>query len=352
VTVVMLQPHAPRALLPIVLCWIGVASAGVQGPPEVSPGSAGAIGVRNAHAMAFDPRGARVVLFGGADASSVRNETWTWEPRARRWARLDAGSPPARTFPALAADEARGELVLFGGNRVLFGRDGEQNTLLDDTWVLRGGRWVRLEVRGPGARAEAAMARDPRRQRVVLFGGYGRTSEGRVRYGDTWEWNGERWDLAATGGPAPRNGGALAYDDRRGRVVLSGGPPAVAGPETWEWDGRVWQRGPDRPPPARFNPAMAYHAAIAALVRFGGWTGRDRVSETWIRGDAGWSEIGGERPAPRNHSAVAYDPVRQRVVLFGGHDGDQVFGDTWEFDGRAWTLEASVPPQKRADNQH
>jgi hypothetical protein len=49
---------------------------------------------------------------------------------------------------------------------------------------------------------------------------------------------------------------------------------------------------------------------------------------------------------------MAYDSRRRRTVLFGGHDGENVFGDTWEWDGRRWTLQAGVPPRRRADNGH
>ena len=64
------------------------------------------------------------------------------------------------------------------------------------------------------------MAYDRGRQRVVLFGGYERTPDARVRLGDTWEWDGTGWTLASTTGPAPRNGAVMAYDERLGRVVF------------------------------------------------------------------------------------------------------------------------------------
>lgn len=36
------------------------------------------IGVRNAHAMAYDNGRGRVILFGGADESKVCGDTWEW----------------------------------------------------------------------------------------------------------------------------------------------------------------------------------------------------------------------------------------------------------------------------------
>ena len=235
---------------------------------------------------------------------------------------------------------------------MLFGRDDEWDTLLGDTWVLRDGGWHRRDVRGPAPRAEAAMAYDRRRGRVVLFGGYVRTPDGRTRLGDTWEWDGERWEEKVASGPPPRNGGALAFDERRGRLVLSGGPPAFVTPETWEWDGRAWRAFPPPHPSARFNPVMVSHDGIGALVRFGGWTGTERAADTWLLTGDGWHELTIPGPPPRNHSGMAYDARRQRIVLFGGHDGDRVFGDTWEFDGRQWVQVKRTPPQMRVDNGH
>ena len=293
-----------------------------------------------------------MLLFGGADASRVRGDTWAWSPRRLEWTAIAAAGPPARTFPAMVFDGARGEIVLFGGNRVLFGPDDEWNTLLGDTWVLRGNRWEQRHVRGPGARAEAAIAYDGRRERVVLFGGYVRTPTGRTRLGDTWEWDGDRWQQVASSGPEPRNGAALAFDARRGTIVLSGGPPAFVAPDAWEWDGRSWRVAAPPHPAPRFNPVMTWHARMGAVLRFGGWTGAVRAADTWVRADAGWQPVHAEGPPARNHAAMAYDVRRGRAVLFGGHDGELVFGDTWEFDGSRWHRMAETPPQPRVRNHH
>lgn len=314
-------------------------------PPSTPP-----IGVRNAHALFFDEVRGRVVLYGGADASRVLDETWEWNRPQRRWERIDTPGPGARTFPAVAYDRARGEAVLFGGNQVLFGRGDETDTFLADTWVWRGARWVRRgTATHPGPRAEAAMAYDPRRERVVLFGGYRRTAAGTLRLGDTWEWDGNGWREVATTGPAPRNGAALAYDQRLNAIVLSGGPPAFVTSETWFWDGRVWTKAEGPGPPGRFNPVMIYHGGLEALLRFGGWTGSERADDTWIRDARGWSHLEISGPSARNHTAMAYDPRAAVGVLFGGHDGDRVFGDTWEIDGRGWRRVGCVPSERRLE---
>jgi len=80
------------------------------------------------------------------------------------------------------------------------------------------------------------VAYDLRRQRLVLFGGYRTSGADRVRLGDTWEWDGSRWEEKASArGPEPRNHASMAYDESRGVMVLFGGHDGdrVFG-DTWE----------------------------------------------------------------------------------------------------------------------
>jgi hypothetical protein len=308
------------------------------------------IGVRNGHAMVYDAAVGRVVSYGGANASEVLGDTWTWDGDARTWRLLAGTGPGPRTFPAMAYDARRRQTILFGGNRVLFGRNDEDASFLSDTWSLQEGRWTVRRATGPAPRAEAGMAYDARRGRVVLFGGHRRTAEGRIRLGDTWEWDGERWTEMAAKGPAPRSGAAFAYDERRERIVLFGG--SGASNDTWEWDGIQWTPAPAGDPPGRFNAAMAFDGRAGVLLRFGGWTGTTRVGDTWTLLRGTWERLPVQGPSARNHSPMAFDRRRNRVVLFGGHDGEYVFGDTWEWDGRRWIQAGFTARQKRVDNGH
>jgi hypothetical protein len=314
--------------------------------------AAAAPGVRNAHALASDPGRAGVLLLAGADASAVRSDLWLRS--GGRWDALNPPGdvPPPRTFPAVATDSKRGRVVLFGGNRVLFGSEHDTGTFLADTWEWDGASWTHLEVSGPSPRAEAAMAYDEGRGRVVLFGGYSLGGTGMVRHGDTWEWDGARWSRPSETGPSPRTGAAMAYDARLGRIVLFGGGTGVApSGETWEWDGGSWKLRA-AVAPGRYNAAMAYDAARGRLVRFGGWDGERRTADTWLNDGERWIQVVVASPFPRNHAAMAYDPARERAVLFGGHDGDNVFGDLWEWDGVRWVASYQVPIEPRLDNGH
>jgi hypothetical protein len=334
--------------MPAIILLAGALGAGdtPARPPTVNA----SFTVRNAHALAHDSRHQRTVLFGGADESQVLGDTWVWAPAERRWRPVPGLGPDARTFPAMTFDGRREVVVLFGGNRVLFGRDPSADTFLADTWLLRGEHWTQLQVSGPSARAEAAVAYDAWRGVVVLFGGYRRRAGEMERLGDTWEWDGRRWAQVTSTGPSPRNGAVMAYHQQRGRVLLFGG----RGPsnETWEWDGHRWTLVPAGDVPGRFNAAMAYDARRHALVRFGGWTGSTRTADTWLFTVGRWQQADVAGPDPRNHAAMAYDHNRGVTVIVGGHDGERVYGDTWEWDGWRWALRAGVPPRRRVDNGH
>lgn len=310
--------------------------------------AASSLTVRNAHAMAFDGDREVVLLFGGADDRRVLGDLWAWN--GDRWRCLSDEGPPPRTFPALAYDAARSRLVLFGGNRVLFGSDDEADTFLDDMWTWDGRLWRRIGTETPPPRAEASMVYDAARERIVLFGGHRRVDGERIRLGDTWEWDGKRWERKSVEVPPPRNGTAMAYDAHRKRVVLFGGSGASS--ETWEWDGQAWEQVQGAKTEGRFNSAMAYDAIREAVIRFGGWTRHGRVGDTWRYDGTRWTKIADDGPAGRNHTSLVWDDRRGVAVLFGGHDGDRVFGDTWEWDGERWKPRTELSPRPRVDNGH
>ncbi len=309
------------------------------------------LSVRNAHAMAYDDARHRVVLFGGADAEQVRGDTWEWD--GRKWAQVSTDGPSPRTFAAMTYDHTRRRILLFGGNRVLFGKDDTDYTFYNDLWEWDGKQWRRLMADSPPARAEAAFAYDERRQRAVLFGGYFIQDSKTHRLGDTWEWDGRNWVKVSDAGPSPRNGVAMSYDHKRGRVVLFGGNIRNDGADqTWEWDGRNWHLIASAKTEPRFNVAMCYDEARSRVIRFGGWNGNGRVNEMWEYDGESWRRLAAPAPSARNHTAMVYDRARRRVVLFGGHEGEFIFGDTWEWEGKRWQRKSFTEPQKRVDNGH
>ena len=73
---------------------------------------------------------------------------------------------------------------------------------------------------------------------VALFGG-ARLLDPQAFFGTTWTWDGKHWTLRQDIGPAPRSQHAMAFDAKRGRLVVFGGfavPPGqiLTFGDTWE----------------------------------------------------------------------------------------------------------------------
>jgi hypothetical protein len=322
--------------------------AGVVPLPKVglaaTPTFAGP-GHLNAHCGAWDGRQQATFIFGGADERQVLSAFW--QLRGGSWRRLPSG-PPARTFAAAAFDAGRDRFILFGGNRVLFGPEGATDTLLDDHWEWDGRRWNPFDGPRPPARTEAAMAFDENRHRIILFGGWQCRDGERTRLGDVWEFDGAGWVRSDVTGPEDRSGCAMAYDTLGRRILLAGGNGPRA--DMWALDERGWSRLPDLPQ-ARFNPALAYDRGRRAAVLFGGWTGKDRLSSTALFRHQGWRNYAGREPPPRNHSLLLPVGDGSRLLLIGGHNGDQILADQWEWTGRWGAIRGSAP-KLRVENNH
>jgi hypothetical protein len=173
--------------------------------------------------MAYDEGRQRTVL---ACATGQLDQTWEWD--GTNWLRrLPAQSPlPPRADAALAYDVARARVVLFGGQR--------SGAYLNDTWEWDGTNWSLRAMTGPAGRAGHGLAYDRARARTVLFGG----GDFQTTYADTWDWNGTAW-TQPFGLQAPSTRWTvLAYDSRRQRTVLYGN-----GEDTWElaatWPGHA-----------------------------------------------------------------------------------------------------------------
>src|SRR5712671_1087316 len=259
------------------------------------------------------------------------------------WVAVTASpSPPARSWPALAYDSARGRTVLFGG--------GAGGTWFNDTWELDGSGWTQVTTaQAPAARSGHALAYDSGRGRVVLFGGetgFGPGSE----VGDTWEFDGSQWtQVQVAVAPAARLDHALAYDSARRRTVLFGGHALGAFADTWEFDGSQWALIATASPQGRYAHALAYDAARGAAVLFGGITwGGQVLNDTWMYDGTRWTPVlPALAPSTRYFHKLAYDSARGMTVLFGGFLANTL-ADTWLFDGVTWAPVAAVtaPPAR------
>ena len=296
---------------------------------------------RSGHRMVYDPVRARVILFGGSNATGYLNDVWEFETATRQWTNVTPPSGPApipRSNFAMAYDEARNKVVVYGGN---CSTQYSNVSIIGDTWEWdpAARTWahrpasslVFVGLSGSGA------TYDPVRQQVILFGG---RPYWQFDYNGMFAWDGNNWvALSPATTPVGRALHGLTTDRARNRVVMFGGYNGNVLNDTWEWDGSNWtQFATSGPNPGHLGaPAMAYHAARNKIVLFGGSATAD---DTWEWDGASWNTLSPQTsPSPRA-SAMVYDASQAKLVMFGGGPQD----DTWLSDEpSSITLEATGP---------
>lgn len=277
------------------------------------------------------------------------------------------GSLPSRGGAALAYDQARGQVVLFGGF------DGSR--MLADTWLWDGHGWISAHsAAAPPAREDAAMAYDPATKAVVLFGGtVERNHQSSVALNDTWTWNGTTWTRRHPLHQPPWSSGlAMSYDPRSQSVLLLTLPsihPTIdltpdgvnlrgaAAFGTWRWDGSDWRELQTPSAPLFATAGVAFHGnpRLTALphgagLLFYSWsvytgscpgggqcgTGPDpngtRNSQTWTWDGTRWTEQHPSR-APVAGQLVATPGADEAPTVFASFASD---GATWRWTGSDW----------------
>ena len=296
-----------------------------------------------------------LILFGGLNPTGVLGDTWLYDGSDWVLHTQASPTPEPRQRMAMAYDSKRNRVILFGG-------DNAAKVVLGDTWQFSDGKWEQLDpVASAPPRYSHYMAYDSARDRIVLFGGYPRhssthcTADAASR--ETWEFDGTTWyQVQTTSAPGQFVGGAMVYDEARGKMVLFTGWEACGfgwHNETWEYDGLDWVRTTYGVPGTfwRYAVAMAYDVSRGRSVLFGGFHHGVNVGlqETWEYDGAQWALISpAVSPPGRWGHAMAYDSGKGRPVVFGGANETMYLGDTWEYDGTTWAqvLTAGQPPAR------
>ena len=287
--------------------------------PVASPGP------RLGHALVYDERRDRILLFGGAGVDrEPAGDTWEWD--GRRWRLLTSSGPSPRNWPSMAYDARREEVVLFGGR----GPGGRQGPSLADTWRWNGREWRRLDADGPPGRDHAGMVYDRRRDRMVLFGGW----DGSATRNDTWELVAGRWQAVDAAGPGRRAAHAMVYDERRQVAWLHGGRDLdVFYDDVWLFDGKQWSRQVAGPGPSARGFQAAFYDPIAAEVLIYGGISPDPLRDMWRWDGSSWHRHDGSTPPARSAYSAAYDRKSRSALL---HGGGHRTGETWWIADETW----------------
>ena len=197
--------------------------------PATSPSA------RNYSAMAYDTGRQVMVLFGGTDKTD-NAQSDTWEYNGTTWKALAPNTEPN-------AREGHGMIYDPGTKRIVMHAGLVAGVYDRDTWVYDGNDWSQLANNAAMAvHGYFAMAYDPDRKVTVLYGGENTAAGNTVVLGETWEFNGTTWtQRTPAANPGKRTKAAMAYDPVRKQMVLFGGNNGTnLLRDAWTWDGTTW----------------------------------------------------------------------------------------------------------------
>jgi len=299
----------------------------------------------------YDTARDRVVIFGGIGQSNRDdNDVWALSlAGAPTWTALTpTGEPPGqRSFGSAIYDPVRDRMVIFAGLAT--------HTYCDDVWGLSLGGvpgWTPLIPTAlPTPGTEHSAIYDPVRDRMLVDDV--RSYESPV---DVWSlslagtpvWTAQ-WPVGQV--PSGRPGCAVIYDPVRDRMLVYGGfnrtsrvwfnevwALSLGGTPIWttltsmgtppKWPRRCAIYDPPRDRMLVFGDSTAYHPAVWALS---------------LAGTPTWTLLApaGAPPASAEGCTAVYDPAGDRVLVFGGYS---VYDFPKSYHGEVWALSLSRGP--------
>jgi len=289
---------------------------------------------REHHAMAYDSDNGITVAFGGVPFSgSAFSDTWEWNGSAWTAGALIGPNPGTLFNARMAYDRVSKKIVLFGGTGIAGSTSNSSKTWEYDTATKR---WTFKTSFGPLRRSAHAMAFDPKRGSIILYGGIGDSAV----FGDTWEWKGGVWSQLTVAGPPNRGYHQMTLDSSTNTIVLFGGDNfgALRG-DTWEWNGAgsgTWTQRSTTGPVARYYHAMAPAADCGRVMLFGGLDHVNlHMSDFWEWNGAlgAWTQLSATGPSGRISAGMVYHAATKNVLLFGGGVINNVSAETWKWAG-------------------
>lgn len=296
---------------------------------------------RWAASMAYDEARHDVVLFGGLSGGAPLGDTWSWD--GTRWTPHQGltVTPPPRQGAAMAYDELDRQVLLFGG----VGSNGP----LNDSWAWDGAAWQQLHPsHSPSKREGGDAVYDPGLKAIILFGGMDDSTATASAINDTWSWSRGDWTQLQAQGPAGGVRPRLAWLGGANLIERFGDCRGSHDAAIYSFDGQNWTPKPTtgQAPPALCLPSLGGDLAHNAVVLFGGnpGTGVSPVpADTWIYDGNAWTKASpAQSPPARDDARLIYDSDHRVLVLFGGQGLNQgqsgPLNDTWTWDGSIWTL--------------
>ncbi|MBK8100473.1 MAG: hypothetical protein IPK26_25530 [Planctomycetes bacterium] len=258
---------------------------------------------------AFDTARGKIVML-------LQGNTWYYDGRTWQLAATQGPWPTDQSTNSHAWDPIRQRLVYY---------------FLGSVYEWDGVQWHTIPADLGWPLGWRAFGFDPVLGRVIA-----------THFNGAWSavmaWDGVAWVHIATAivpAAMPIYGMAVHTDPLRNRLVLYGGALQGSGASgnLWEWDGNAWNLLATGP--ARRHPVVARHLGTGRLLISGGDDGANVQFDTWYYDGSFHLQSQSAQPCV---TTMAVDPVRQRIVAVGCDDDR-----TWESDGLHWTQMAPAP---------
>jgi hypothetical protein len=229
-------------------------------------------------AMAVDDPHRQAIMFGGqVPGLGLTNTTFRVNQTTAVWNLLnETVAPSPRTDFSFASAPGCGMAVLFGGVVNI-----TTQAVTNDTWLFNFTtlRWINITPAvGPAPRQGAALAVDDRRCEAVLFGGVDLTyhsgnSTGNVRWNDTWslDLSTRRWSpVAAINTPPSLSDSGFLYDNTSRLFLLYGGCESLCTGQIWRFSlsNNAWNSvaGTSYAPVGRGGAVWSYSATYDVAI--------------------------------------------------------------------------------------
>lgn len=296
--------------------------------PNMPEGRASAIFI-------YHPPSKALFLFDGYQIHpDSGNSVWKWDGKI--WEKIVATGPESRSLSAGAYNKDTGLIQLFGG----VGKGGYEKSKKGDSWSFDGARWQKVTTNNIGTRDHHKMVYADHLNAFVLYGG---NDEKRASDTTTWILKDNKFTPLKIPGPGARYHFGMAYDPLRKKIVLYGGGKAQVRNELWEFDGKVWSKINAKDyPGGRLRHNLIYVDHLKMIVLHGG--NEETNGWTWGWDGHNWKKIAEGGPVG-DLQALGYDPIRKSIVAYGGSGSNGTLASwLWELKDGTW--------KKISDNGH
>ena len=305
------------------------------------PGDEAFPAYRYSHIGALDAADERLLITGGSSEEGRRVDAWAFQLSSEEWTQL--GEPPESMF--------RSTLVSRGDQAWVFAGTGGDGQVSDRLWQwdMSTDVWA-ARSQGPEPRYKAAAVRVG--DEMLVHGGRDKVDDEDLTRADLWVYDldEDSWrELETEGGPGPLTRQALLWDERAGKVWLSGGIDEADDRHSWlwslDWETGAWTMVADD---EQGLPDHASHSFWMQGERLCVWGGSGSDHDIWCFDDEGWTVEGSEGPTTRD--AQVFDVTEDGALAWmmggDGHDDEiqpNFLNDVWSLELASLTWRERSP---------